>query len=359
MALAISRSKKIVFVCKYSPTMASTRYRVLQYVPLFKADGWETDVRFHDSDLFLRASRYKRLIKRLNVLYNDLKLTNMKGTQVVWFHKHIPKISVLRILKAKHFRIFLDMDDTFFASVSGQYLPEKFRFLVEASKYIDAHIVVSRFLKDYLLGKLQCPVHVIPTALNTHEYEKNIGKVQNRLFGMISPVVIGWSGSNGLCAFMSHIVSALENVYFEQGGAILYKIVSSNTEQLQIDCPISYEKWTKNRDISHLGEFDIGIMPLPNNIRTQGKGGFKILRYMASGVPAVASSVGENTEIINNGYNGILADSPQEWESALKELVKYPSLRKQLQVNGLVSVRERYERDAVFKKVRSTILANS
>jgi len=59
--------------------------------------------------------------------------------------------------------------------------------------------------------------------------------------------------------------------------------------------------WSKNREIEDLLQFDIGIMPLSDDVWTRGKGGFKALQYMALGIPAVASPVGVNTEIIDHG----------------------------------------------------------
>jgi glycosyltransferase involved in cell wall biosynthesis len=68
-------------------------------------------------------------------------------------------------------------------------------------------------------------------------------------------------------------------------------------------------------------KFDIGVMPLSNNKWAKGKCGFKALQYMSLGIPTVASPVGVNIDIINEGENGFLCDTQEEWLTALTFLL--------------------------------------
>jgi glycosyltransferase involved in cell wall biosynthesis len=76
-----------------------------------------------------------------------------------------------------------------------------------------------------------------------------------------------------------------------------------------------------------LRQFDIGIMPLPDAPWERGKCGYKLIQYMACGLPVVASPVGANVEIVENGVNGELAGTSLEWEQALERLVGDAVLR--------------------------------
>ena len=83
-------------------------------------------------------------------------------------------------------------------------------------------------------------------------------------------------------------------------------------------------------------------MPLPDDLWSQGKCGFKALQYMAMAVPAVASPVGVNTSIINEGVNGFLCETSAEWEAALQKLIDDPSLRETMGLEGRRKVIENY-----------------
>ena len=61
-------------------------------------------------------------------------------------------------------------------------------------------------------------------------------------------------------------------------------------------------------------------MPLSDDPFSRGKCGFKLLQYIACGVPAVASPVGVNTDICDGGRTGILAATPADWAPALARI---------------------------------------
>ena len=62
-------------------------------------------------------------------------------------------------------------------------------------------------------------------------------------------------------------------------------------------------------------------MPLPADVWSKGKCGFKALQYMALGIPAVVSGVGVNAEIVDHGINGCVCNSKEEWFSSLEKLI--------------------------------------
>ena len=59
---------------------------------------------------------------------------------------------------------------------------------------------------------------------------------------------------------------------------------------------------------------------------TRGKCGYKLIQYMACGLPVVASPVGVNCEIVEHGRNGYLAANEAEWLRALGQLRSEPQL---------------------------------
>ena len=79
--------------------------------------------------------------------------------------------------------------------------------------------------------------------------------------------------------------------------------------------------WSEDSETDFIRQIDIGIMPLVDGPWERGKCGYKLIQYMASGVPVIASPVGVNVEIVDGNQCGLLADNPVEWESSLRKLL--------------------------------------
>jgi glycosyltransferase involved in cell wall biosynthesis len=115
------------------------------------------------------------------------------------------------------------------------------------------------------------------------------------------------------------------------------------------------EKWSYETEITQLQSFDIGIMPMTDDEWTKGKCGLKILQYMAVGLPCVCSPAGVNKEIVQDGVNGFLANSNEEWIEQLSLLIENPNLRKKLGIVGRKTVEERYSLKVNAPRLRQVI----
>ena len=83
-------------------------------------------------------------------------------------------------------------------------------------------------------------------------------------------------------------------------------------------------------------------MPLPDDEWTKGKCGFKALQYMALSIPAVVSPVGVNSDIIQHGINGFIANTNKEWIEVLSLLIEDGNLRRRIGAEGNKTVRANY-----------------
>ena len=88
--------------------------------------------------------------------------------------------------------------------------------------------------------------------------------------------------------------------------------------------------------------FDIGVYPLPKDEWVLGKTGFKTIQYMSVGVPAVVSDIGANKIIIEDGINGFLAQTQDEWVEKLANLIEDSALRMRISLAGRRKVEEKY-----------------
>ena len=100
--------------------------------------------------------------------------------------------------------------------------------------------------------------------------------------------------------------------------------------------------WNAKSEIEEIRSFDIGIMPLPDDEWSKGKCGLKALQYMALGIPTVASAVGANIDIIQDGVNGFLAATRQEWMEKLLLLLRDERLRRRFAIEGRRRVEAAY-----------------
>lgn len=85
---------------------------------------------------------------------------------------------------------------------------------------------------------------------------------------------------------------------------------------------------------------DIMIAPLVDTLFNRCKSSIKYLEYSALGVPGVYSRLTPYENIIENGANGWLASSQQEWEDALSKLIDNPDQREEIARNAQKKIRK-------------------
>tara|TARA_R100001143_G_scaffold59911_1_gene58919 strand:- start:258 stop:578 length:321 start_codon:yes stop_codon:yes gene_type:complete len=84
-------------------------------------------------------------------------------------------------------------------------------------------------------------------------------------------------------------------------------------------------------------------MPLEDDEWSGFKCGLKLLQYTALGIPAVASPVGVNADIIEQGVNGFYATTTEAWHESLEQLLTSPELRKSVGLRGRKTVEEQFD----------------
>jgi glycosyltransferase involved in cell wall biosynthesis len=101
-------------------------------------------------------------------------------------------------------------------------------------------------------------------------------------------------------------------------------------------------EWSESSEVQSVQSFSVGIMPLQDDPWSRGKCGYKLIQYMACGLPVVASPVGVNQEIVEHGVSGYLATSEAEWLSALRQLRSQPQLCEEFGQVGRKRVEKAY-----------------
>jgi len=183
-------------------------------------------------------------------------------------------------------------------------------------------------------------VEVVPTGIDLAGYPDGAP-------GSPGGARIAWIGLPGNLPYLSIVEAALARVAARRPALRL--TVVSQRPPASFAAPVEFVPWSKETEAPALASCDVGIMPLEEDDWTRGKGGFKLLQYMAAGLPTIASPVGVNREITLDGETGFLASSPEEWERAIERLLGDAALRRRMGLAGRRRVEENYAMPIVSK----------
>ena len=241
--------------------------------------------------------------------------------------------------------LIYDFDDAVFLKK-----PAKTRFIIANADHV---IAGNRFLKEYAVNHNK-RVTIIPTCIDTVRYEPGGYRDKG------DKVIIGWIGTYTTSAYLASLAEVFEALSSKYTNRIEFRIVGGGAYDGEPGLPFVHRKWSLDNEIKELQEFDIGIMPIPEEAWTRGKCAFKIIQYMSVGIPVVASPVGMNIEIIKEGSSGLFASTVEEWCDKLSLLIESPDLRKKMGEAGRDIVDQKYSLKAnvsrfleVLTKVKS------
>jgi glycosyltransferase involved in cell wall biosynthesis len=292
---------------------ASTRYRVLQYLPLLDREGIDYEIVALSRNPRHRFSLARR-IKAADTIFIQKKLFSF--LELFWIRK------LAR-------RLIYDFDDAvmFKGGPAGerQQARQQRRFAITAEK-ADLVIAGNRYLQQKALP-LNRQVRLLPTVLDMDRYSAREGDG-----GADGEIVLGWIGSRGTLRYLQDISPALEELGSRWPGLKL-KIVADDFFDLN-NLQVIKKPWAAADEIADLHSFDIGLMPLSDDVWTRGKCGFKLLQCMAVGVPVVCSPVGVNAEIVTEGCEGLYATTLDEWVKQLDALIADGDLRRRMGQRG-------------------------
>jgi len=208
----------------------------------------------------------------------------------------------------------LDVDDAIFLNRGGRFA----RKLAEQS---DLVICGNDFLAERF-AVWASRVCVLPTAVDTERYAPAAKQRDD-----VS--VMGWIGTSSNYRYLSLIETAIAEVLSRHPETRL-RIVSDQPPRftwLPSD-QVEYVRWTPGNEVSLIQSFDVGLMPLADGDWERGKCSFKMLQYMACGLPVVVSPVGMNRQVLGLGKIGLGVTQKDDWIAGLDMLITQPHTAK-------------------------------
>jgi glycosyltransferase involved in cell wall biosynthesis len=327
-------------------TSPGQRFRIEQWEPLLRERGIELTFRaFESEDLHRMLYRRGMMGRKLLLISGAFTrrastLRSVEEYDAVYLFREAAILGpaiLERWIAYSGVPIIFDFDDAIFVpyrSPSNGYLslfklPSKTRTICRMASHIMAG---NSYLADYA-RKVNDRVTIVPTTIDLGAYTLDDKRLDSDL------PVIGWSGSYSTVQHLDTLrcalqrLSKLEKFRLRVIGARNYEM-----EGLEVDAV----EWRAETEVEDLRPIDIGVMPLPEDAWSRGKCGLKALQYMALGIPTVCSPVGVNHEIIQDGENGMLAASEDEWVEKLRLLLNSARLRHSLGRAGRRTVEEKY-----------------
>jgi glycosyltransferase involved in cell wall biosynthesis len=328
---------KTTYFSKYSERGPSSRYRIYQFLDLFKSSGVEVSLSPLFEDFYfeiLTEPEPAQIVKktaytstRFRKRRQDLK--NHHGDLIVIEQQLFPYMPFSVEKKYLPSVYLLEFDDAIYLTH-----PKKMPELIRNARAV---ITGNRTLAEFA-GELNPNVHVVPTVLNTEAFHPSPKEPREKL-------ILGWTGLEYNFKYLKIVASVLRKLVEKYPLEI---VILSGSPPKDFDVPFRFLKWDREREVQQINEFDIGIMPLEIDEWCKGKCGFKLLQYMALEIPAVATPVGVNRQIIHHQKNGFLAEQMEEWETHLSSLVENADLRKRIGEAGRSTVLEHYSTSAWF-----------
>jgi glycosyltransferase involved in cell wall biosynthesis len=145
--------------------------------------------------------------------------------------------------------------------------------------------------------------------------------------GQTDPKRVVWNGRKSNVHHLQQIYSALTSAHMQVPFELLV-YGDSRWPDIMLPIPYQWMPFSREGESRALSGCRAGLDPLGNSRYEQCKGNYKVKVYLAGGVPVVASAVGINNRLIDNGSNGFLATSDDDWSEAIVRLVREESLYK-------------------------------
>jgi glycosyltransferase involved in cell wall biosynthesis len=352
--VSVKDSDSSIRVCALVPyppdTSPSQRYRIEQWLPYLKSQGISVDlVPFADRAMMRHLHKPgRRAIKAVagasRFARRFLDVAAAARYDAVLIHRAAALAGpalLERMVSLTGKPVIFDFDDAIFllhtTEANRRFGWLKFPGKTATICRLSSHVVAGNsYLADYA-RQYNSRVTIIPSSVDTRRY--NPAK-KNRV---AERVVVGWMGSSTSQTHLEMFAGVLGELSARRD--VELRIVSDREPDLP-GVRFTWRRWSAATEVDELAEFDIGIMPMPDDRWARGKCAMKALLYMSVGVATVCSAVGANCDVIRHGENGLLAVTNEDWVKHLDALIRSAPIRERLGAAGRQTIEQHYSTES-------------
>jgi glycosyltransferase involved in cell wall biosynthesis len=338
------------------------RFRMEQWVPYLEQEGsCFTFVPFEDRALhevlYRRGSYVRKTALMLRALWRRFALpAQVRDYDLVFLHREASLIGppvIERLIAKEGVPIVYDFDDPIWmpydSPSNGIFSLLKCLHKTSTVCRLASAVTVGYRLLASWAWRHNRRVHVVPSTVDLRRFPvRPIG-------GNDHPVTLGWTGSHSTLPFLQLLEKPLRCLAARYRFRLL---IISHTATPQLDwAPVQVvgRKWRAATEAVDLHAIDIGLGPFPDSGWTPWRCHGKVLQYMAAGIPTVASRIGILPDYIQEGREGFLASTDEEWVEKLSRLIEDVELRRAMGRQARQTIKERYTAEAWAPQVRSIL----
>jgi glycosyltransferase involved in cell wall biosynthesis len=339
---------RILALTKYARLGASSRLRTLQYVPLLAGEGIEVTAQPLLTDAMLQL-RYKQGSYGKAALFRAYAkrcrhMLLRRKFDVLWIEKEALPWWPLWAERALLFGVpyVLDYDDAIFHHYDQHAHPWVRRLYGRRLDSLMAGAALVVGGNNYLAQRARdagAPwVEVVPTVIDLERYPFT-AKARAVDPASASLPRIVWIGSPSTVHYLQLIREALQALATQH--PFVLRIIGGGAFDLP-GVPVEVIPWSEATETENIRGGTVGIMPLLDSPWERGKCGYKLIQYMACGLPVIGSAVGVNPMLVQSGENGFLVNTPADWIAALARLLHDPALCAEMGQTGRRRVEQTY-----------------
>lgn len=347
----------VLLLARYGNLGASSRLRSLQYLPLLRKAGIACTVQQLINDALL-SKKYQKgshaLVGVVEIYAHRIRqMMGRRCFDLLWIEKEaLPWFpSQIECCFLRGVPYVLDYDDAVFHNYDLHdnklvrfLLGRKIARVMQGAALV---IVGNDYLASYARNAGARQVEVVPTVVDLERYPTFRQQIEPD--NKIQEFVVGWIGSPSTARYLELLANPLANL--SKTIPLRLRVIGGGDVKLP-GVKVENLSWHEDKEASMLKACDVGVMPLTDDPWERGKCGYKLIQYMACEKPVVASPVGFNMKIVQEGVNGFLANTDEDWIHALKMLLSNAKMRQQIGKNG----RKLVERDFSLQYMGSRLI---
>lgn len=344
---------QILALTRYERLGSSSRVRFYQYFPYLQANGVTILKEPFFSNDYLQSLYAGQRVSLQDIFRSYIRrlavLARSSSFDLLWIEKELLPLfpagleALLQIFKIPY---VVDYDDAVFHRYEKHsnlliriFLKHKIDHVMRHSTLV---IAGNEYLADRAIRAGASRVELLPSVVDVNQYllkENSAGPT----------VEVGWIGSPVTVPNLDLIRDAMNILHREINFRIV--LIGAGAADPFPNVPTSRFPWNEKSEISIGQNFDIGVMPLIDGPFERGKCGYKLVQYMAGGLPVIASPVGVNRQIVEPGINGYLAESTEDWLVALRDLMNNLSKRTKMGQAGRQKAEQMYNLQVTAPKL--------